>query len=62
MKGRRKIKTQKWQVKSAVETKARKLLRSRSEKQGVLLDIAVQIGKELEPVGRLTGSEKTVDP
>lgn len=55
MKGRRKVKTHKWQKKSAVEAEARELLRSRSEKKGRLLDIAAKNVRELEPVGRLAG-------
>jgi hypothetical protein len=55
MKGRRKVKTQKWSVKLALETLAREQLQNRSELRGRFLDIAVQTGKELEPVGRLAG-------
>lgn len=55
MKGRRKLKTNKWQLKAKFETEARKLLGSRSFNQSRFLNIALQKGKEMEPVGRLAG-------
>lgn len=55
MKGRRKTKTCKWHVKSTMEGEARKFLQARSEKQGRLLDLATHSGKDMEPVGRLSG-------
>ncbi len=55
MKGRRKVKTNKWYVKTENEGGARELLRGRAQTQGRLLDIAAQAGKRMEPVGRLAG-------
>lgn len=55
MKGRRKIKTDRWLLKSTIEDGAREILLARSEKQGRLLDIAAQSGKKMEPAGRLCG-------
>lgn len=55
MKGRRKLKTLKWQKKAAIEAEAREVLQNRTAKQGRFLDIALQKGRELEPVGRLAG-------
>lgn len=55
MKGRRKVKTEKWRTKSEYESTARKLLQGRTGKEGRFLDIAARIGKRMEPVGRLAG-------
>lgn len=55
MKGRRKVKTDKWRLKSENEGGARELLRGRAQTQGRFLDIAAQAGKGMEPVGRLAG-------
>jgi len=55
MKGRRKVKTLKWLLKSTIETEAREILRSRSAEQGRFLDLALQGGNDREPVGRLAG-------
>ncbi|CAD2251061.1 hypothetical protein PSEUDT2PL_00021 [Stutzerimonas stutzeri] len=55
MKGRRKVKTFKWSLKAQYEAQARTVLQGRSAAQGRFLTIALQIGKELEPVGRLAG-------
>ena len=55
MKGRRKLKTLKWQTKSAIETEARELTGSKRKTQGRLLDIAAQNSREMEPLGRIAG-------
>lgn len=55
MNGRRKVKTDKWRLKAENEGGARELLRGREQTQGRFLDIAAQVGKEMEPVGRLAG-------
>jgi len=55
LKGRRKVKTEKWRIKSEQEGSAQELLRGRAQTQGKLLDIAAQAGKRMEPVGRLAG-------
>lgn len=55
MKGRRKVKTEKWRIKSKNEDSARKLLRGRAQTQGRFLDIAAQAGNRMEPAGRLAG-------
>lgn len=53
MKGRRKLKTLKWQTKAAIGAEARELLGSKRKAQGRLLDIAAQNSRELEPLGRI---------
>lgn len=55
MKGRRKVKTEKWRIKSENEDGSRELLQGRAQTQGRFLDIAAQAGKGMEPVGRLAG-------
>jgi len=55
MKGRRKVNTDKWRLKSENEGSARELLRGRAQTQGRFLDLAAQAGKGMEPVGRLAG-------
>jgi len=55
MKGRRKVKTLKWHLKSTIETEAREILRSRSARQSRFLDLALQSGNDREPIGRLAG-------
>lgn len=57
MKGRRKVKTSKWYVKTENEGGAQELLRRRANTQGRLVDMAAQPGKRMEPVGRLAGRE-----
>ncbi|MHB2080409.1 hypothetical protein [Pseudomonas asiatica] len=49
------MKTDKWRLRSTVQAGARELLLARREKQGKLLDIAAQNGKQMEPAGRLCG-------
>lgn len=55
MKGRRKIKTDKWNSIHKTERAARKLLEGRAHLDGYFLDIAARIGKKNEPNGRLAG-------
>jgi hypothetical protein len=55
MKGRLKVKTLKWSLKAQYEAEAREVLQGKSAAQGRFLTIAMQNGKELEPVGRLAG-------
>ncbi|BAW27008.1 Inositol monophosphatase/fructose-1,6-bisphosphatase family protein (plasmid) [Pseudomonas putida] len=55
MKGRRKVKSDRWSKKLQLEVYARELLQGRSDKQGRFIDIAVKSGKNAEPVGRLAG-------
>lgn len=55
MKERRKVKTLKRSLKAQYEAEAREVLRGRSAAHGRFLTIALQSGKELEPVGRLAG-------
>uniref|UniRef100_UPI001F14D149 hypothetical protein n=1 Tax=Pseudomonas viridiflava TaxID=33069 RepID=UPI001F14D149 len=54
MKGRRKAKTLKWQIKALTEVEAREKLQCRSAQRGRFLDLALD--NVLEPVGRLAGS------
>lgn len=55
MKGRRKVKTDKWRTKLKYESAVRAILQGRTETEGRFIDIAARIGKRMEPVGRLTG-------
>ena len=55
MKGRRKMKTRKRHDAAQMKAEAREPLQKKSEKQGRLLEIAVQKGREMEPIGRLCG-------
>lgn len=54
MKGRRKVRTNKWQVMEQVIKEARAILASRSVTGGLFLNIAAQSTLE-EPVGVLAG-------
>jgi hypothetical protein len=58
MKGRRKLRTHKWQMKAAFEAEARELLANRSANQMRFLDAAHHKGRELEPIGWLAGEFK----
>lgn len=55
MKGRRKLKTHKWQLKAEFEAEARLLVGTKSINRSRFLDAALQKGREFEPVGRLAG-------
>ncbi|RMV06417.1 hypothetical protein ALP18_200223 [Pseudomonas amygdali pv. myricae] len=55
MKGRRKVRTNKWQIMEQVIKEARAILASRSVTGGRFLNIAAQSTLE-EPVGMLAGS------
>lgn len=58
MKGRRKAKTTKWAMKFQFETKAQRLMTSRSEKaSNRFLDVALQLGSSSEPIGRIAGAQ-----
>lgn len=59
MKGRRKLRTHKWQMKAAFEAEARELVARRSANKTRFLDAAHQKGRELEPIGWLAGEFKT---
>lgn len=54
MKGRRKVRTDKWQIKELVIKEARASLASRAMTNGRFLNIAAQSSLE-EPVGLLAG-------
>jgi hypothetical protein len=55
MKGRRKFKTQKWELKAKFETDARLLSDTKSRKPSRFLDRALKQGREFEPIGLLAG-------
>jgi hypothetical protein len=55
MKGKRKVKTEKWLLKDRYTSEARQLLASRSQKARRFLDVALLPGAALEPIGRLAG-------
>ncbi|PPS24222.1 hypothetical protein BVY11_27915 [Pseudomonas amygdali pv. morsprunorum] len=58
MKGRRKVKTLKWQMKAKFEAEARAALRNRPVRQESFLDLALKEENDLEPVGLLAGRAK----
>lgn len=58
MKGRRKLRTHKWEMK-AFEADARELGSSKSANQTRFLDVAHQRGRELEPIGWFAGGFRT---
>ncbi len=55
MKGRRKVKTNKWQITDQIIKEARAILTSRASSNGRFLDIAARSTLE-EPIGMLAGS------
>lgn len=60
MKGRRKVKTDKWLMRDHLIREARALLSSRSETGGRFLRLAAQTTLE-EPAGKLAGSRQAID-
>jgi myo-inositol-1(or 4)-monophosphatase len=57
MKGKRKAKASKWDMKFQFETEAQRSMFSRSEKaSNRFLDAALQLGSAHEPLGRLAGA------
>lgn len=55
MKGKRKVKTSKWQQIQAWTVQAQRQLEQRSTRASRFLDVALAAGREAEPVGRLAG-------
>jgi hypothetical protein len=55
MKGRRKVKTQKWQLHAQFEADACALAGIKSSNQGLFMRVATQIGRRAEPVGAMAG-------
>ncbi|MCY1429806.1 hypothetical protein PS726_01872 [Pseudomonas fluorescens] len=56
MKGKRKVKTKKWQVAEQFKAAAQAALRARSARANRFLDAALLAGRDLEPVGLLAGT------
>lgn len=56
MKGKRKVKTLKWQNAAPLRAQARCRLERRTSRASRFLDVALSLGKEFEPVGLLAGS------
>ncbi|APC18312.1 hypothetical protein BLL42_22260 [Pseudomonas frederiksbergensis] len=56
MKGKRKVKTTKWQIAEHFKAEAHRLLRARSARANRFLDVALAAGRDLEPVGSLAGN------
>lgn len=56
MKGRRKDKTQKWQLCAQFEAEALALAGTRSANQERFVRVAIQIGRSAEPVGVMAGT------
>ncbi|MCY1444621.1 hypothetical protein D9M71_611020 [compost metagenome] len=56
MKGKRKVKTLKWQNVERLMAEARSRLDRRSSHASRFLDVALSAGRELEPVGLLAGN------
>ncbi|MFU2325013.1 hypothetical protein [Pseudomonas sp. NFX98] len=55
MKGKRKVKTEKWLLKERYTAEARLLLANRTHKAHRFLDVVLLPGAALEPIGRLAG-------
>ncbi|VVO36788.1 hypothetical protein PS712_05474 [Pseudomonas fluorescens] len=55
MKGKRKVKTEKWLLRDRYVAEARQLLANRSHKAHRFLDVVLLPGTPLEPIGRLAG-------
>ncbi|OOQ44932.1 hypothetical protein AO361_17765 [Pseudomonas fluorescens] len=60
MKGKRKVKTTKWQVAEHFKAAAQAALRARSACANRFLDAALSAGRDLEPVGLLAGIHRPV--
>jgi hypothetical protein len=58
MKGRRKVKTQKWQLRVEFETEACALAGTKSSNQMMFMRVAMRIGRTAEPVGVMAGIYK----
>jgi len=58
MKGKRKAKTAKWLFAEQCRIEACVLLSRRSAKASRFLDVALSIGRDAEPCGRLAGSSR----
>jgi hypothetical protein len=64
MKGRRKVKTQKWHFREQFGAEARVLAGSESANQQLFMRVATQMGSIAEPVGGMAGisnAESSVD-
>lgn len=55
MKGRRKVKTLKWQMRAQFEAEACALAGIKSSNQELFMRVATQIGRTAEPVGVMAG-------
>lgn len=58
MKGRRKVKTLKWFIKSQLQAEANLVATKKSANQAQFLSAASRVGRESEPVGVMAGSLK----
>lgn len=59
MKGRRKIRTTKWEIKAKIEAEAREVFSYKSANRGRFFDVALKRGSKLEPVGWLAGTSES---
>jgi hypothetical protein len=58
MKGRRKVKTQKWQSRAQFATEACALAGIKSSNQEMFMRVAIKIGRTAEPIGAMAGTYK----
>ncbi|MFJ2693980.1 hypothetical protein [Pseudomonas sp. NPDC087336] len=56
MKGKRKVKTNKWLLAARFQLEAQAVLRARTARASRFLDIALSAGRDVEPVGLLAGN------
>lgn len=59
MKGRRKVKTLKWQMRAQFEAEAFALAGIKSPNQELFMRVATQAGRNAEPVGVMAGTYNT---
>lgn len=55
MKGKRKVKTLKWQNAAALKAEAHCRVERRTARASRFLDVALSLGREFEPIGLLAG-------
>jgi hypothetical protein len=62
MKGKRKVKTLKWQNEAALMALTRSRVDRRTSRASRFLDVALSQGREFEPVGLLAGGRNPCSP
>lgn len=62
MKGKRKLKTKKWQLAAHFKVAAQVALKARSARAHRFLDAVLLADRDLEPIGLLTGADLRCPP